>query len=160
VISILAIFFTALLGTFSPLYFKQKKWLYFLKPMNYFSCGVFVTAGVVHLVGDGMSELSKCSEEESGYPVGLVGAAVGMLGVISFEKYVLLKFIPKNPSSLSSSPTISSCCTPSLSVSPFILTAALEVHAFIAGIGLGMVDEVAEIKSILLAVLAHKGIAG
>jgi len=143
----------------------------FLSLGNAFAAGVFLGAGFIHMLADAAR---RWQELGSGYPTGMLLAAVAFLVMLLFE-HVL---IPEAGHQLLHAPSGEpfpatgehrhahghSRDRGALSrihpLAAYAIVAALSVHSVIAGLALGAESEVARALVIFLAILAHKSIAG
>ncbi len=110
---------------------------------NAFAGGVFLGAGLIHLLPDGANKLSGASE----YPV------AGLLATFGLALLLLIDRV------LFSHRQFDGEVDHDVRTYPYVLTVILSVHSIIAGISLGLETHVSTSVVILLAILSHKGSA-
>lgn len=104
-----------------------------------FASGVFLGAGLIHLLPDGLEKLRPVS----GYPIGGLLATVGLALLLLLDRVVF----PHARERRHGGP----------GASPYVLTMVLSVHSVIAGVTLGLETQITTAVAILLAILFHKG---
>lgn len=140
------IFACGLAGGFLPLRFDEsERSRRFLAVGNGFAGGIFLGAGLLHMLGDAQRTFSSFG---TGYPIALLIAGCAFLAVLFLEMVALAG--RENVSSLPNAKT---------SPYPFILMVVLSVHSLIAGAALGLEGSVFASFALLIAILAHKGSA-
>lgn len=103
---------------------------------NCFAAGIFIGAGLIHMLGDASDLLSSLWD----FPVAFTLAAVGFFLVFGIDR---LLGHGEHHSALS----------------PYILTLVLSVHSLIAGTAVGLEPQLAGAAILLMAILFHKGSA-
>lgn len=114
---------------------------------NAFAGGVFLGAGLLHLMADSQDAFREALPHID-FPVVMLLAGLGFLGVLLLDKVCFGQdhhdadaFAADN------------------AVYPIVLMVALSLHSVITGIAFGLEDHVVVAAAILLAVLAHKSTA-
>ena len=110
-----------------------------------FTGGIFLGAGLIHLLGDSQEMFSRALPD-SEYPIALLVVGVGFLLVLLIEKVALAG---KEASDLIGTQQLY----------PWLLLVVLSVHSVIAGISLGLEQTLAASVVLFLAIIAHKGAA-
>ena len=106
-----------------------------------FAAGVFLGAGLIHLLGDGQENFAELGSGD--YPMALALCGIGVLFVLLIEKVAA-----------------ASEETDAAQVrQPYLLLSVLSVHSLIAGATLGLEGAAGAYMLILVAILAHKGFA-
>jgi len=149
IIAFFAVFATGLLGGLVSkwLSVSQKSDLIFSLG-NAFAGGVFLGAGLIHMMPDAQEGFSDLTA--SGYPWFAVVCCVGFLLILFLEKVAMRH---------SHSHTDPSIFPGNLVLYPYVLMIILSVHSVIIGIALGTEVRIAQVAVILIAILAHKGTA-
>lgn len=144
------IFFTGIAGGFLSKWLPaSNKSAVLFSLGNAFAGGVFLGAGLIHMLPDAQSGFQSIVGD-SDYPWFALICVLGFL-VIFFLERVLLHH--SHDTALIESPVSKH------TLYPFVLMFVLSIHSIIAGIALGIEDRSVEAAIILLAVLAHKGTA-
>lgn len=107
-----------------------------------FAGGVFLGAGLIHLLGDSHAFFVETNSGDE-YPYFLMVGGIGFLLILLLEK-VLARSEETDAAAGSH---------------PFILLAVLSLHSFIAGTALGLEDELFAAIVLLVAIVAHKSFA-
>lgn len=113
----------------------------FLTLGSAFAGGVFLGAGVIHLLGD--SHTYFVAAGDVSYPLFLFVGGIGFLLILLLEK-VLVRAEETDAA---------------VSANPYILLAVLSLHSLIAGAALGLESAFAGALILLFAILAHKSFA-
>jgi zinc transporter 1/2/3 len=113
---------------------------------NSFAGGVFLGAGLLHMITDAREKFGQALPEVE-FPLVALLAGVGFLIILLIDK-VVIRFGHHASENFERG-----------SVYPYVLMLALSVHSVIAGIALGLEDETVLATTILIAVLAHKATA-
>jgi solute carrier family 39 (zinc transporter), member 1/2/3 len=143
VLSAFAIFATAMASGFLPLKLgTSDKGRRLLILGSAFAGGVFLGAGLIHMIGDSQEKFSELGSDDE-YPLALLLAGIGLLMVLLIEKVA----------------AASDEATASSNRRPYLLLAVLSVHSLIAGTSLGLEGAAGTFVVILIAILAHKGFA-
>ncbi len=149
IIAFFAVFGTGLLGGL------LSKWLSVSKKSdlifslgNAFAGGVFLGAGLIHMMPDAQEGFRDLTA--SGYPWFAVVCCVGFLFILFLEKVAMRH---------SHSHDDVSMFTGNLVLYPYVLMIILSIHSIITGIALGTEARISQVAVILVAVLAHKGTA-
>jgi solute carrier family 39 (zinc transporter), member 1/2/3 len=142
----LLIFTSGLIGGFLPLRFDEsERSSRLLAVGNGFAGGIFLGAGLLHMLGDAQRNFSTFVVD---YPVAMLIAGGGFLGVLFLEMVAL-----RGREDVGAMPGAER------SVYPFLLIVVLSVHSLIAGIALGLEGDMFASLALLVAILAHKGSA-
>lgn len=112
---------------------------------NAFSGGVFLGAGLMHLLPDSRDTFRAAGITDD-FPLGFMLAGVGFLGILILEKVALKG---RDLSTMDMHTQGSS----------WVLFLVLSIHSIIAGISLGLETGTIASLAILIAILAHKGFA-
>jgi len=110
---------------------------------NAFAGGVFLGAGLIHLLPDGNEDLRRVTD----YPLAGLFAASGLALLLLLDRVVFSHHDME----------VRAQATPGFY--PYVLTVILSVHSVIAGISLGLETLFSTSVVILLAILCHKGSA-
>ena len=146
ILFILIIFFTGFIGGLLPLRIKPtEKGKKQMALSNAFAAGIFLGAGVIHLLGHS-DEVLRSMDGWNNYPYAYLFALAGFLFIflisnILFKEQDLETDIVKRP------------------LTPYILILVLSVHSIIAGMALGLETHVQASYAIFIAIISHKGIA-
>lgn len=116
---------------------------------NAFSGGIFLGAGLIHLLPDALEDFASFAGGTD-YPCMYVTAACG---------YLLVLLLGKVAVRVHESEALAESSQGKGGVYPYLLTLVLSVHSLIAGTALGVEDTLSLALVILLAVVAHKGSA-
>jgi zinc transporter 1/2/3 len=144
ILSAVAIIVVGLIGGMIPIVARRSEnSRRFFSLGNAFAGGVFLGAGLIHLLPDGTRKLATVST----FPIG------GLLAVLGFALLLLIDRVLFSHHDLTASAERSS------STYPYVLTVILSVHSIIAGTSLGLETHVTTSIVILLAILFHKGSA-
>ena len=128
---------------------KNSRRLYSLG--NAFAAGVFLAAGLIHMLPDANEGFKKFGD----FPWAFLGCAIGFSMILFLERVVL-----KGHNAVAESlDKHSKQSEHLLSLHLIVLTAILSVHSLIAGIALGTENNLSHSAVILFAVLAHKSSA-
>jgi zinc transporter 1/2/3 len=103
---------------------------------NCLAAGIFVGAGLIHVLNDSVQLLGKTSD----FPIAFTLAAGGFFLVLGIDRLV-------------------GHGTKTSTFSPFILALVLGIHSLIAGLAVGLEGDLAGATVLLLAIAAHKGSA-
>lgn len=110
---------------------------------NAFAGGVFLGAGLIHLLPDGTEKLRDLSV----FPLAGVLATSGLAFLLLIDRVLF------------SHHDVESSAGQRPATYPYVLTVILSVHSIIAGTSLGLESHVSTSVVILLAILFHKGSA-
>ena len=110
---------------------------------NAFAGGVFLGAGLIHLLPDGANKL----ESVTGYPLAGLLATLGLALLLLIDRVVF------------SHHNLEVSAAGGSGFAPYVLTVVLSVHSIIAGTSLGLETHLSTSVVILLAILFHKGSA-
>lgn len=121
---------------------------------NAFSGGLFISIGLIHMLGDGAKGL-EAAGVGTDYPLELAIATAGFLAILLLEAVVGGRVRTSlgeayQPDSAGSAAGLRAR----------LLTIILSVHSLMAGIAIGAEAEVAAAVAILIAIVAHKGPEG
>lgn len=112
---------------------------------NSFAGGIFLGAGLLHLLPDGIERFTGMS----GYPFALLLAASSLGLLLFLEKVLFIEREARDPGKLRSGG----------SFAPFLLAVILSIHSFIAGLALGIEKTLVAGLILFAAIVAHKGSA-
>lgn len=145
-ISFVSIALVGLVGGYYPLRRKIRS-TRMLSLGDSAAAGIFLGAGLIHLLGDSVERWEEVLEIE--YPVAYLVAGIGFLVVLTLEKAVLegKSFAPDGSSNSGQK------------MSAYMLGIVLSIHSIIAGISLGVEATGVVSLALLVAILAHKGSA-
>jgi solute carrier family 39 (zinc transporter), member 1/2/3 len=149
-ISVFVIFGTGILGgVFSGLVSASKKSALLFSWGNAFAGGVFLGAGLIHMLPDAQSGF-KSIVGDVDYPWFALICGFGFLFIFFLERVLLNHSHEANIEESSDSKK---------ALFPYVLMFILSIHSIITGIALGIENQMTQAAVILLAVLAHKGTA-
>lgn len=144
VISFVAILAIAIVGGLIPLLSaKSANSERFFSLGNAFAGGLFLGVGFIHLLPEGIEMLTAYSD----FPWGAVTATVGFAALllidrILFPEYQVGESLEKSGSQ---------------SIYPYVLLAMLSIHSIVAGIALGLEEQIAGAVTLLIGIVFHKG---
>ncbi|MCF7833256.1 MAG: ZIP family metal transporter [Candidatus Marinimicrobia bacterium] len=145
-ISILIIFIVGLIGGILPLNKSlSEKGKQRLTLGNAFAGGIFLGAGLIHMLPDAMDNF-KTIAGKIDFPFPALIAGIGFLLILVIEKASAGKL----DQSKASGPKV---------VFPVILYLVLSIHSIIAGTSLGLEGAILSATAIFIAIIAHKGAA-
>jgi len=145
---ILLIFSVAQLGAYLALKTKKQHNGYFLLSLgNTFSAGIFLGAGLIHMLPDASDEFSDILAGD--FPYAAFVASLGFLLILFIEKVLAAR----------SAVQYGTQTEEKQKYAPYILLFILSIHSIIVGIALGTENTMAQSIIIAIAVLAHKGSA-
>jgi len=142
-IAVAVIFLVGISSGLFPLRFAVSKMNQLIFSIgNSLAGGIFLGAGLLHLLPDGIEFLSDVSD----YPLALLFAA-GSLGILLFlEKVIFIESDMRNMESIGSSSAFE----------PYLLALILSIHSFIAGAALGIEKTILGSAVLFIAIIAHK----
>jgi len=108
-----------------------------------FAGGVFLAAGLVHMLPDANNNLATL---KLGFPIAFFIAGLGFLLVFGIEKAL-------------GAPSDTDAVAVAGATSPYVLALVLSIHSIIAGISLGAESTGAAAAVIFIAIIGHKGTA-
>lgn len=148
VLIVVLIIVFALLGAYFAIKTKESpKGTYYLSLGNTFAAGIFMGAGLIHMLPDAAEGFGSVIKTD--FPIAAFIASLGFLLILFLEKVlVLTSESPLNGKKVGGKV-----------LSPYILLFILSVHSIIVGIALGTEDRMSQSIIIAIAVLAHKGSA-
>lgn len=112
--------------------------------------GVFLGAGLIHLLPDSNENFSDLLSADFSYPMGALICAIGFLLVLLIEKVVM----GGNEDRL-----VVEASQSGGAMVPYMLALVLSVHSFIAGIALGAESQIGASAALFIAIIAHKSVA-
>ena len=118
---------------------------------NAFAAGVFLAAGLLHMLPDANEGFKQFGD----FPWAYLGCAIGFIMILFMERVVLAG----HDAVANSLEKHSNDHEHKLSLHLIVLTSILSVHSVIAGIALGTESNLTHSAIILFAILAHKGSA-
>ncbi len=141
-LSIVIIIAIALVGAVAALgIFRSAGKKHFLANGNAFSGGIFLGAGILHLLPESFEKLNEIIPS-SGIFIAILSILIGILIVFIIEKIVIIsKGFEQGASS----------------AFPWVILTALCGHSIIAGLAIGSEIEYASVVVILIAIAVHKG---
>ena len=143
IIIILVIFASGVVGGLMPrILGKTAKGGHILVLGSAFTGGVFLGAGLIHLLGDGLEMMNDFAGDVE-FPWAFFILGIGFLLILFFEKI------------LSRGGEIAA----TQSKQPFVLLLILSLHSIIAGAALGLEASIASSLVLFFAIVAHKGFA-
>lgn len=149
-LSVFLIFLTGIAGgLFSARLADTEKSEMFFSIGNAFAGGVFLGAGLLHMLPDASKGLGNLTGSTD-FPWIFLLCALGFLLVLLIEKV-----LSKGHEALESVDYKMG----GTGINPYIIVLVLSVHSVIAGIALGAEEHVTRALVILFAILAHKGSA-
>ena len=144
-IAFIAILITGISGGFLSLRLassKKSERLFSLG--NAFAGGIFLGAGLIHMLPDAQEGLGTLGVN---FPLTFLICAIGFLMILFLEKVVV-----QGHSAVANSLVK----RPKANIYPYMLTLVLSVHSIIAGIALGTEDKVGLSIVIFIALISHK----
>ena len=145
VLAIVAIVLAGLIGGLIPSRIGvSDRSLRFLGLGNALSAGIFLGAGLLHMLADAMENLEAYSGDLD-YPYALLICGVGFLFVLLLDKVMLRDDDVGEASG-------------GHSIYPFVLTLVLSIHSIIAGATLGLEKSIVSSIVIFIAIISHKGV--
>ena len=117
---------------------------------NALAGGVFLGAGLIHLLPDSIDSFGTLLGPDLEYPLASLICAAGFLLVLLIEKVVLRGDEASVAEAASGSAS---------SFAPYVLALVLSVHSVIAGIALGAETAAATTAALFIAIVAHKSVA-
>lgn len=141
--AVLLLFGVGLIGGFLPLRMREKEFspLWFALA-NAFAGGVFLAVGLIHMLGDASSDFSAAFPGFA-YPV------VFLLAGCTFLLLLLVGKVLADEENVTLREKIDSRT----------LLISLSIHSVLAGLALGIESTMSDAAVVLIALLAHKGIA-
>ena len=144
VISFIAILGIAIIGGLIPLISaKSTNSERFFSLGNAFAGGLFLGVGFIHLLPEGIDMLSAYSE----FPWGAVTATVGFAVLLLLDRILFPEYQVNESLNKAGSETIY----------PYVLLAMLSIHSIVAGIALGLEEQIAGAITLLIGIVFHKG---
>lgn len=110
--------------------------------------GVFLGAGLIHLLPDAIDNYADLLGPGLDYPLASLICAAGFLMVLLIEKVIVRGDEDRFAEAAGQN-----------AMAPYVLALVLSVHSIIAGIALGTERHLATSVALFLAVVAHKGVA-
>ncbi len=142
------IIISAILGAYLAIKTKEShNGTYYLSLGNTFAAGIFMGAGLIHMLPDAAEEFGNVIKTD--FPIAAFVASLGFLLILFLEKVLAVKaensLVDKKVSGKV--------------LSPYVLLFILTIHSIIVGIAFGTEDRMSQSIIIAIAVLAHKGSA-
>ena len=142
-----ATFLVGLLGGLLPRHWDGRTGVeHALSAASAFAGGIFLGAGLIHLLPDGIATLGHAVPSLD-YPLGALVCALGFGGRLALEQGLLrgrdADAVGEAGGALA-----------------YVLLVALSLHSVLAGVALGVETAHVQVLVLLLAILAHKGGAG
>lgn len=148
---IVAIWVTGILAGLWPVLTRtEARYDRFFSLGNALGGGVFLGAGLIHLLPSSIDSFESLFGPEQDYPLASLVCAAGFLLVLLIEKVILGEEVEH----LAAEADIRRYW-----LAPYILAFVLSVHALIAGIALGAESSLATSAALFVAIIAHKGVA-
>lgn len=149
IIAFFVVFATGLLGgLLSKWLAGSKKSELIFSLSNAFAGGVFLGAGLIHMLPDAQEGFSN-----------LTGSAYPWFAVVCCGGFLLVFFLEKVAMHHTHSHDGASVFSGKQALYPYVLMIVLSLHSIITGIALGTEAHIAQVAVILIAVMAHKGTA-
>lgn len=149
-IALVSILLIGLAGGFLSVWLaSSKKGDRFFSLGNAFAGGIFLGAGMIHMLPDAQEGFEGFTGQ-TGFPWVFLVCAIGFLMVLFLEKVLLHQHDAIAASEQENS---------GRALYPYVLTLVLSVHSIIAGIALGTEQKMGLVLVILIAVAVHKGSA-
>ncbi len=146
ILSICLVFVSGCIGGTLPLRIRMSAHGRRLLDMgNAFAGGIFLGAGFIHLLGDGLENFSNAAPDMD-YPLPLLLCGIAFLSVLAIEKVWLHGHAEEVVST-------------NKAFYPFLLLFVLSLHSTIAGLSLGLEQTLSASLILLVAILAHKSTA-
>lgn len=146
ILAVILLAITGVIGGLMPLKVSlSKKGQRQLALGNAFAGGIFLGAGIIHMLGDSVETFAGMANV-SDYPWAFLICGCGFLGILMLEKVCI-----KGDES--------DVTTDGPPVYPYVLLLILSVHSVIAGTSLGLEGTMAATIVIFIALIAHKGSA-
>lgn len=150
VIALVSILVIGLVGGFFSIWLASSKKSDRLFSLgNAFAGGIFLGAGMIHMLPDAQDGFEGFAGQ-TGFPWVFLVCAIGFLIVLFLEKVLLHQHDAIAESEKHN---------PGRAFYPYVLTLVLSVHSVIAGIALGTEQTMGLVLVILIAVAVHKGSA-
>lgn len=152
----------ALIGGYLPSRFRNTGAKRFFPLSNAFAGGVFLGAGLLHMLPHAIETFNHLAHEQAGghvhpYPWPFLLAAAGFLLILFIEKVAVGSRDFDEPRMVESAHNTGCIAHHGHSAYPGILLIALSAHSIFAGIALGTSGQTADIIAVLIAIAAHKG---
>jgi solute carrier family 39 (zinc transporter), member 1/2/3 len=145
-IAIVAILLMGLFGGFLPMWVGYSpRTQRFFSLGNALSAGIFLSAGLIHMLPDAEHNLRGVLGE---FPTASLIAVLGFFIVLFVERVV---------SQAEAKAEAEGGAAGRGAVYAYILALVLSIHAFIAGVALGTEQTVAGLAVLFIAIIAHKG---
>ena len=112
--------------------------------------GVFLGAGLIHLLPDAIASFEALLGPNLEYPLASLICAGGFLLVLLIEKVIMRGEEARLAEAARDSTS---------SLTPYVLALVLSVHSLIAGIALGAESALGTTVALFIAIMAHKGFA-
>jgi len=145
---VLLIVISAILGAYLAMKTKESpKGTYYLSLGNTFAAGIFMGAGLIHMLPDAAEGFENIIKTD--FPIAAFVASLGFLFILFLEKVLVLK----------TENSLDGKKVGDKTVSPYVLLLILSIHSIIVGIAFGTEDRMSQSIIIAIAVLAHKGSA-
>lgn len=110
--------------------------------------GVFLGAGLIHLLPDAIDNFGTLLGPGLTYPLASLICAAGFLVVLLIEKVIVGVDEDRFADAIGQN-----------AFAPYVLALVLSVHSVIVGIALGMESQAVTSAALFLAIMAHKGVA-
>lgn len=117
---------------------------------NAFGGGVFLGAGLMHLLPDAIENYSSLFGPGWDYPLASLICAAGFLLVLWIDKVII---------GADEDHFAGAVAAPRSFFAPYMLALVLSVHSVIAGVALGVESQLAASAALFLAIIAHKAAA-
>lgn len=151
IVALVAIFITGLTGgLLARILSTSKKSEMIFTMGNAFAGGVFLGAGIIHMLPDAR-EGFEVLLGEAAYPWFALLCAIGFLLILFLEKVCFLHDHKDGP--------LAKASPEKKLLYPYVLLLILSIHSIITGVALGTESRILQAAVIMIAVLAHKGTA-
>lgn len=161
VIAIVAIFTLTLLSGLLPLRFAVKN-TQFLHLSDAFAGGIFLSAGLLHLLPDAEASFRQLYGNNA-YPFAQLYCIIACVFLLFLEKSLVIygnKKKQQNAQNLQHQHLtyeIAGCCHHKTLFTPILLLIILTIHSFVEGLAIGISSNIVEAIVIFVAVIVHKG---
>ena len=144
ILTVVVIFLIGVSSGLFPLRFAVSKGDQLLFSIgNSLAGGIFLGAGLLHLLPDGIEFLSGVTD----YPLAMLLAASSLSVLLFLEKVIFIESDAHNFENIGKSSAFE----------PYLLALILSIHSFIAGVALGIEKTILASAVLFVAIIAHKG---
>lgn len=156
-LAVAVLFISGLVGGLLPWRLRRGAHVeYWFSLGNAFAGGVFLAIGLIHMLGDAAGDFAATWPDVD-YPVVYLLAGCTFMALLLLERVLMPHDFDEVK--LAETPVAEGASTAAVSLSAYTLLLTLSVHSILAGLALGVQDTVGNAGIILIALLAHKGVA-